>query len=59
MHHLPPNGVLQLAEFVVICEAFLGIEPNKDLFWWLFEVKSWWVLGSTDGALAPVGGMNI
>ena len=32
MQNLPNNGVLQLAGFVVACEAFLGIEPNKDLF---------------------------
>ena len=36
MHHLPPNGMLELAGFMVIYEAFLGIEPNKDLFLWLF-----------------------
>ena len=59
MHHLPPNGVLQLVGFVVVYEAFLRIEPNKELFWWLFEVKSQRVLGSAGGALAPVGGMNI
>ena len=32
MQHLHPNSVLQLAGFMVVCEAFLGIEPNKDLF---------------------------
>ena len=52
MEHLPPNGMLQLVSFMVIYEALLGIEPNKDLFWWLFEVKSRWTLGSTGGALA-------
>ena len=40
MQYLPPNSMLQLASFVVIYEALLGIEPNKDLFWWLFVVKS-------------------
>jgi hypothetical protein len=45
--------------FVVICEAFLGIKPNKDLFRWLFEIKSRRVQGSNSGALAPMGGMNI
>ena len=59
MQYLPPNSMLQLASFVVVYEALLGIEPNKDLFWWLFEVKSQRALGSTCGALAPVGGMNI
>ena len=32
LQHLPPNAVSQLAGFVVMCEAFLGIAPNKDLF---------------------------
>jgi hypothetical protein len=59
MQHLFPNSVLQLAGFVIVCEAFLGIEPNKDLFRRLFEVKSRWALGSADGVLAPMGGMNI
>ena len=32
LHYLPPNAVLQLASFVAMCDAFLGIAPNKDLF---------------------------
>lgn len=59
LQHIPPNGLLQLAGFVVVYEAFLGIKPNKDLFRWLFEVKSWKVQGSNGGVLTPVGGMNI
>jgi hypothetical protein len=51
--------VLQLVGFVIVYEAFIGIEPNKDLFWWLFEIKNRRTLGSASGALAPVGGMNI
>jgi hypothetical protein len=44
---------------MVVCEAFLRIEPNKDLFGWLFKIKSQRVLGFTDGVLAPMGEMNI
>jgi hypothetical protein len=40
LQHIPSNGLLQLAGFVVICKAFLGIKPNKDLFRWLFKVKT-------------------
>jgi hypothetical protein len=40
LQHIPPNGLLQLAGFVVIYEAFFGIKPNKDLFRWLFEVMA-------------------
>jgi hypothetical protein len=59
LQHLPPNAVLQLAGFVVVYEAFLGIKPNKDLFRWVFEVKTRKAHGSDGGVLAPVGGMNI
>jgi hypothetical protein len=31
LHHLPSNVVLQLASIVIMCEAFLGIAPNKDV----------------------------
>lgn len=55
LQDIPPNGLLQLAGFVVMCEAFLRIEPNKDLFRRLFEVKSRKVHGSSGGALTPVG----
>ena len=33
LQHLNPTGVLYIAGFVIVCEAFLRIEPNKDLFW--------------------------
>jgi hypothetical protein len=59
LQHLPPNVVLQLVGFIIIYEAFLGIEPNKDLFWWVFEVKTRKAHGSDGGMLALVGRMNI
>lgn len=59
LQHLPPNTMLQLAGFVVICEAFQGIEPNKDMFRWVFEVKTRKVHGSNGGVLALVGRMNL
>ena len=33
IHDLTPNGVLSLASYFVLCECFLGIEPN----WWLWK----------------------
>jgi len=51
--------VSQLAGLVVVYGVFLGIEPNKDLFRWVFEVKSHKVHGSDGGVLTPMGGMNI
>ena len=44
---------------MVICEAFLAIEPNKDMFQWVFEVKTRKAHSSDGGVLAPVGAMNI
>jgi len=59
LQHLPPNVVLQLVGFVVVCEAFLGTEPNEDLFWRAFEVKTHKAHGSDGVVLALMGGMNI
>ncbi|KAE8769120.1 hypothetical protein D1007_59337 [Hordeum vulgare] len=38
-HHLAPNAILQLAAFVVLCEAFVGIEPRVYLWRSLFFFK--------------------
>ena len=59
LQHLPPNAVSQLAGFVVVCEAFLGIAPNKDLFRRVFELKTRKVHGLDGIILAPMGGMNL
>ena len=32
LQHLNPMGVLHIAGFVIICEAFLRMEPHADLF---------------------------
>ena len=42
-----------------MCEAFLGIAPNKDLFQRGFEVKTRKVHASNGGVLAFMGGMNL
>jgi len=36
LHHLTPNSILHLSNFVHLCEAFLGIHPYFDLFKRLF-----------------------
>lgn len=51
--------MLQLAGFIVVCEAFLGIKSNKDLFQRVFEVKTRKAYGFDGGVLTLVGGMNI
>jgi hypothetical protein len=37
--HLNPNSILQIAAFVHLCEAFLGIPPNFSLFKNYFSLK--------------------
>ena len=37
LQHLNPMGVLHIAGFVTVCEAFLGMEPHADFFRWLFS----------------------
>ena len=36
LQHLNPMGVLHIAGFVTVCEAFLRMEPHVDLFWLFF-----------------------
>ena len=40
LQHLNPTGVLHVAGFITICEAFLGMEPHVDLFWWIFTGRA-------------------
>ena len=37
LQHLNPMGVLHIAGFVTIYEAFLRMEPHVDFFRWLFS----------------------
>jgi hypothetical protein len=37
--HLKPNSILQIAVFVHLCEAYLGIPPNFSLFKYYFFLK--------------------
>jgi hypothetical protein len=39
LHHLNPNGISYIANFVHFFETFLGIEPSLDFFRYLFHVK--------------------
>ena len=36
LQHLNPTGVLHIAGFVTVCEAFLEMDPHADFFWRLF-----------------------
>ena len=48
--------MLHIAGFVTICEAFLGMEPHVDFFWWLFSGRA---LSKGDPPrTVPVGGFT-
>jgi hypothetical protein len=39
LHHLTPSGVLHITTFVTLCEAYLGIDPQFDLWNYFFRVQ--------------------
>jgi len=40
VHDLPPNAMMQISCFIVLCECFLGVHPHWALWKRLFYVKS-------------------
>ena len=57
LQHLNLTGVLHIAGFIIVCEAFLGMEPHMDLFRLFFSGRAMADWSSTD--LAPVGGFAL
>src|SRR3954464_12188521 len=51
LHDLTPNGILHIACFITLCEAFLGIYPHCGLWRRLFSVKR----TNSDYAVGRVG----
>nr|AAM74434.1 Hypothetical protein similar to putative retroelement [Oryza sativa Japonica Group] len=39
LHHLNPNSIVHIANFIHVCEAFLGIRPHFALFRRIFFLK--------------------
>jgi hypothetical protein len=39
-HHIGANAMMMMSAFATLCEAYLGIWPNLDLFNWLFYFKT-------------------
>ena len=54
LQHLNPTGVLHIAGFVTVCEAFLGMESHADLFRLFFFRRAMTAGNSTETTL--VGG---
>jgi hypothetical protein len=38
LHNLTPSGILHVAAFVTLCEAYLGIDPHFNLWNYLVHV---------------------
>jgi hypothetical protein len=39
LHHLTPSGILYMVSFVTLCEAFIGIEPQLNLWSYFFQAR--------------------
>ena len=57
LQHLNPTGVLHIADFVTVCEAFLRMEPHADFFRRLFSGRTL-LMGNPPKAV-PVGGFTL
>ena len=57
LQHLNPMGVLHIAGFVVVCEAFLGTEPHVDLFRLFFSGRA--MADWSSAEIALVGGFAL
>jgi len=55
LYHLNPNIILQIAIFINLCEAYLGIDAHFNLFRYFFCLKSF----SGSGGTKVVGGVYL
>jgi hypothetical protein len=39
LHHLTSSGILHIATFMTLCEAYMGIEPHFDLWNYFFLTR--------------------
>jgi hypothetical protein len=39
LQHLNPNGIQQIAAFIMLCEGFLWIEPHFELWRYFFAIS--------------------
>jgi hypothetical protein len=56
LHHLTPSGILHMAAFVTLCEAYIGIDPHFNLWHYFFRAQL--RQGSDRGAVA-LGNVDI
>jgi hypothetical protein len=39
LYHLTPNSVSQVTVFAAVCEGYLGVEPHRKLWLYLFKAE--------------------
>jgi hypothetical protein len=39
LHHLTPSGILHIAAFITLCQAYMGIKPHINLWNYFFRVR--------------------
>jgi hypothetical protein len=54
MHHLTPSGILHVAAFVTLCEAYIGIEPPFNLWSHFFRAQLRHYMGAGVASLGSV-----
>jgi hypothetical protein len=55
LHQLTPNSLLHIACFIILCEAFLGIDPYWILWKYLFHLRP----SGSKGEIPELGGAII
>jgi hypothetical protein len=56
LQHLTPSGILHMAAFVTLCEAYIGIEPHLNLWNHFFQAR---LRQGSDVAAASLGSVDI
>jgi hypothetical protein len=56
LHDLTPMGILHMAAFVILCEAYMGIEPHFNLWNYFFHV---WLQQGSSTKVAALGSVYI
>jgi hypothetical protein len=56
LHHFTPLGILHIAAFVTLCDAYMGIEPHFDLWNYFFHA---WLRPGSDAEAAVWGSVDI
>jgi hypothetical protein len=39
LHHLTPSGILHIAAFVTLCEAYMGVKPHFNQWNFFFRIR--------------------